>query len=249
VTITASQELRRAVKVLLKAQSVVVLTGAGVSAESGIDTFRDSKGSGLWSRYNPQELATPQAFSADPELVWKWYEWRRDRARTASPNPAHRVISSWENRFKSFLLVSQNVDGLHQRAGSKKIICLHGSATEVRCTRSTKVFLKPDAFEQIPPYCLCGSMFRPNIVWFGESLPPGAMESAYERISNCDALVVVGTSLAVYPAANLVPTALQYGIPVIEINVEAGDFSSRTISLLGKAGEVLPDLDRGLDEH
>lgn len=241
--------LDQAAKLLKEARSVVVLTGAGVSSESGIDTFRDSKNSGLWSRYNPQELASPYAFARDPKLVWEWYEWRRNKARDAKPNQAHEIIARWEQEFSNFLLVTQNVDGLHQRAGSTKIICLHGNATEVRCTRTKEVFPKPDPFQEVPPYCQCGSMLRPNIVWFGESLPAGAMESAYEAVETCDVLVVVGTSLVVYPAANLVPTAIQRSVPVVEINLEPTDFSQGSISLTGKAGEILPELQREIHEN
>lgn len=240
------ESIHQAAEVLSQARSVVVLTGAGVSAESGIDTFRDSKNSGLWSQFNPHELATPQAFAKDPKLVWEWYEWRRDKARSAQPNKAHEVIAEWENQYPSFLLVTQNVDGLHQRAGSSHILCLHGNATEVRCTLSAQIFSRPDPFDELPPRCRCGALLRPNIVWFGESLPSGAMETAYAAVENCDLLVVVGTSLVVYPAASLVPAAIQKSIPVIEINTEPTDFSSRSISLIGKAGELLPRLNDGI---
>ena len=223
-----------------------MLTGAGVSAESGIDTFRDSENSGLWSRYNPHELATPNAFARDPKLVWEWYEWRRAKARSAQPNQAHEIIAMWEGRFPAFLLVTQNVDGLHQRAGSTRMLCLHGNATEVRCTASGQIFYRPNPLDELPPRCQCGAMLRPNIVWFGEALPLGAMETAFEAVAECDVLVVVGTSLAVYPAASLVPGAMQKSIPVIEINTQTTDFSSRSISLIGKAGELLPLLNEGI---
>lgn len=232
-----------AAKVLNKAKKVVILTGAGVSKESGLDTFRDAKGDGLWSQYNPMELATPQAFQRDPDLVWNWYNFRRDKAFEARPNPGHEIIAAWEKKFDEFLLVTQNVDGLHQRAGSKKVICLHGNLLQVRCLKSGKTLTKEEPFESVPPYCQCGSMLRPDIVWFGEALPEGAMEKSLDATLEADVLLVAGTSLQVYPAASLVPYALQRGIPVIEVNVEQSDFSSKTCFLSGPSGEVLPKLD------
>ena len=232
-----------AVKILKEARKVAVLTGAGISKESGLDTFRDTDGSGLWSQYNPMDLATPQAFGRDPQLVWDWYNFRRNKAFEAFPNPGHETLAKWETRFDEFLLVTQNVDGLHQRAGSSKILCLHGNLLDTRCLESDTVIYKPDPFEKVPPYCKCGSMLRPHIVWFGEALPFGAMERAVEACSQADVLLVVGTALAVYPAASMVPYALSAGVPVIEINPESSDFSSRTIHLQGASGEILPKLD------
>ncbi len=224
------------------AQKLVVLTGAGISKESGLDTFRDSEGDGIWSRYNPMELATPQAFRRDPDLVWNWYNWRREKAFEASPNSGHEIVFKWESQYSEFLLVTQNVDGLHQRAGNRKIISLHGNLLDVRCLKTDKILSRPDSFQDVPPHCKCGAMLRPHIVWFGESLYPGTMETAVNAARNADVLVVVGTSLAVYPAASMVPYALNQGVPVIEINPEKSDFSDQTIFLQGQSGVVLPKL-------
>jgi len=240
--------MEEAIAHLRNAQKLVVLTGAGISKESGLDTFRDSEGDGIWSRYNPMDLATPQAFNKDPELVWNWYNWRREKAFEALPNPGHVTVSEWESQYPEFLLVTQNVDGLHQRAGSKKILCLHGNLLEVRCLKTDEILARPDSFPQVPPYCKCGSMLRPHIVWFGESLYPGTMETAINAAKNADVLVVIGTSLAVYPAASMVPYALNQGVPVIEINPEKSDFSERTIFIQGQSGVVLPILQNAIKD-
>ncbi len=238
--------MEEAAEHLRTARKVVLLTGAGISKESGLDTFRDSEGDGIWSHYNPMELATPQAFKKDPELVWNWYNWRREKAFQALPNPGHETLVEWERQYPEFLLVTQNVDGLHQRAGSRKIVCLHGNLLEVRCLRTDKVLNRPNSFQTVPPLCKCGSMLRPHIVWFGEALYPGTMETAISAVRNADVLVVVGTSLAVYPAASMVPYALNEDVPVIEINPERSDFSNSTIFLKGPSGTILPDLQRAI---
>jgi NAD-dependent deacetylase len=236
--------IKEAAQHLKSAKKVVVLTGAGISKESGIDTFRDKDDTGLWSKYNPMDLASPIAFNKDPKLVWDWYHWRRKKARAAKPNPAHEVVAKWESRFDEMFLVTQNVDGLHQRAGSKNLVCLHGNIWETRCSNTDKVLEKYETFDEVPPYCKCGAMLRPNIVWFGESLAPGVMELSYEKVLNSDVLVVIGTSLVVYPAAGIVPHALQAGVKVIEVNPDQSDFSSQTLFLKGRAGEVMPELDK-----
>jgi NAD-dependent deacetylase len=239
----SSQLLQEAAALLSQARAVTVLTGAGISKESGIETFRDKK-DGLWSRYDPMTLASPESFAENPELVWKWYCHRRDQVNQTGPNEGHKVIAKWESRYKDFLLVTQNVDGLHEKAGTQKIVKLHGTLWEARCTKTGKVLSFVEEPETIPPYCKCGSLLRPNIVWFGEALPSGAIEQSVEHVLKSDVLVVVGTSLVVYPAASLVPYALQAGIPVIEVNPEQSEYSELCISLRGKSGEVLPELDK-----
>lgn len=234
--------MQEAVQILKKAEKVVILTGAGISKESGLDTFRDSENDGIWSRYNPMELATPEAFDKDPQLVWDWYDWRRNKAFEAEPNAGHLTLVEWEKQFQDFLLVTQNVDGLHQRAGSQRMLCLHGNLLEVRCLRTDQVMDRSNTFDNVPPYCACGSMLRPNIVWFGEALPVGVMEQAIDLASCADVLVVIGTSLVVYPAANMVPYALDAKIPVIEINPQRSNFSDATIFLEGESGKILPAL-------
>jgi len=237
---------KKAVEALKNSRKLLVLTGAGISRESGLDTFRNQGDDGLWGRYNPMELATPEAFSRDPQLVWNWYAFRRETASKAEPNPGHHTLAEWERVFPEFLLVTQNVDGLHQRAGSRKILCLHGNLFEVRCMHSSQVFKKSGPLAECPLKCRCGAMFRPHIVWFGENLFPGVMENAMQAASESDLLLAVGTSLVVYPAAGLVPLALEQGTPVIEINPEPSDFSNKTLHLQGKSGEILPRLQEAL---
>ncbi|HEY8848808.1 MAG TPA: NAD-dependent deacylase, partial [Thermoanaerobaculia bacterium] len=180
-----------------KPRSVVVLTGAGVSADSGIPTFRDA--GGLWHNHRAEDLATPDAFARNPMLVWEWYEWRRSLVRAAEPNAGHRAIARLDA-----LVVTQNVDGLHERAGSKNILELHGNLFRVRCVRERVTRPAHDPFGEIPPRCECGALLRPDIVWFGEMLPDGIFERAVDAVKRADLLLVIGTSGVVYPAAGLV---------------------------------------------
>ena len=200
-----------------KPQTVVVLTGAGVSAESGIPTFRGPQG--LWRNFRAESLATPEAFARDPALVWEWYEWRRGLIRAAEPNAAHHALA----RLTDALLVTQNVDGLHARAGSHDVIELHGSLFRVRCVEEGKGFDAAEPFDQTPPRCACGAFLRPDVVWFGEMLPPGLFERAATAVARADLLLIIGTSGVVYPAAGLV--ALHHGLS-IEINPESSNVTS-----------------------
>jgi NAD-dependent deacetylase len=223
------------------ARAVAVLTGAGISAESGVPTFRGA--SGLWRTHRAEDLATPGAFARDPRLVWEWYDWRRGLVGAAEPNPGHRALVALERRVPAFTLVTQNVDGLHARAGSRNVIHLHGSLWMLRCVgcgaeREDRTAPLP----ALPPRCACGALERPGVVWFGEPLPAGALERAAEAVATADVVLVVGTSAVVWPAAGLVPLALDRGVPVIEVNVEATTFSDRTIGLRGPAGTILPRL-------
>ena len=197
---------------------VVVLTGAGVSAESGIPTFRGKDG--LWNKYDPTELATPEAFSRDPKLVWEWYDWRRSLIAKAEPNEAHKTIAKMEEEFEDFWLITQNVDGLHQRAGSKRILELHGNIWKVRCTSCGKErFEYKTPLEELPPRCEdCNGLLRPGVVWFGEALPPEVLNKAIEVSSQADVFLVVGTSAVVYPAAELPLIAKRNGAKLIEVN-------------------------------
>ncbi len=199
---------------------VVVLTGAGISAESGIPTFRGKDG--LWNKYSPTELATPEAFSRDPELVWKWYDWRRQLIAKAEPNDGHRTLAKMEELFPDFWLITQNVDGLHQRAGSKRVIELHGNIWKVRCVRCGEEGYDHRApLPEIPPKCeRCGGLLRPGVVWFGESLPMDALQRAYKLSEEADVFIVVGTSAQVYPAAELPLIAKRNGAKLIEVNPE-----------------------------
>jgi NAD-dependent deacetylase len=230
-----------AARALRDARFVAVLTGAGVSAESGVPTFRDAQ-AGLWAKYDPRELATPEAFARNPKLVWDWYAQRRAMLANVEPNPAHVALAELEPRVPGFLLATQNVDGLHRRAGSRKLVELHGNILRVRCSacgvRAT------EWGDGAPPRCLiCNAYLRPDVVWFNEMLPEDAQAGAAEAASRCDVYIVAGTSAEVYPAAALPYAALRHGACVIEVNPDTTPLTpSATIALQGKAGEVLPRL-------
>jgi NAD-dependent deacetylase len=208
---------------LARSERLLVLTGAGVSAESGIPTFRGA--GGLWREHRAEELATPEAFARDPELVWEWYQWRRGICNGADPNAAHRVIAALEGRVPSFLLATQNVDGLHQRAGSRQLIALHGNIDDARCTACRHVFPLEPAPPLLPPCPACGAMARPHILWFGEQYWPGTLETAWAFASQADAVLVVGTSGAVGPPAYLALEAKRRGAFCVEVNPQASALS------------------------
>ena len=235
-------ELAEARQRLAEAQSVAVLTGAGISAESGIPTFRGA--GGLWNHYRAEDLATPEAFARDPRLVWEWYNWRRETIAKAAPNPAHLALVKLERAKPSFTLITQNVDGLHNLAGSGRVLKLHGDIWRMRCTDCGSNW--PDRrvpLPKLPPHCACGGLARPGVVWFGEPLPPGMMNEAEHAVASSEVFLVIGTSATVYPAAGLVPFANQNGAVVIEINLEPTPFSeSVDFALEGPAGELLPQL-------
>ena len=213
---------------------VVVFTGAGVSADSGIPTFRGA--GGLWRNFRAEDLATPEAFHRDPRMVWEWYEWRRDLIRNARPNAAHEAIA----RLPGAVVVTQNVDGLHARAGADDVVELHGNIFRVRCTSEGTVQAHEHAFTEMPPHCECGALLRPDVVWFGEMLPDDAVARAVSAIRAADALLVIGTSGVVYPAAGFV--GLHQGLS-IEINPEAsGVSSSCTYAIPARAAEATPPI-------
>jgi NAD-dependent deacetylase len=228
------------IEVLRDARRVTALTGSGVSAESGVPTFRDAQ-TGLWSRYDPQELATPEAFARDPELVWKWYAWRRDLVEGAKPNAGHRALADLERRVPVFSLITQNVDGLHQEAGSANVLEVHGNIRRSRCP-AENIAVEPDDTDHLPLLCSnCGSPLRPDVVLFGEALPAAGLEAASEAARSCDLLLSVGTSGLVYPAASLPYEALENGAILVEVNPDRTPLSaSADFSLRGRAGEVLP---------
>ena len=225
---------------LRNAGKIVALTGAGISAESGLATFRDSQ-TGLWSKFKPEELATPEAFRRNPKLVWDWYTWRREQALNAKPNPGHLALVEMEKRAPEFLLVTQNVDGLHARAGSKRIVELHGNIHRFRCFENA---CASSNFDVEHGRCRsCGGNLRPDVVWFGEMLPPAALETAMTAADECDVFFSIGTSSVVYPAADLWRRAKERGAIVIEINKDATALTPLAdYSFLGKAGEILPQL-------
>lgn len=238
-------ELSEAVRGRVRsAERVVVFSGAGVSRESGLDTFRGA--GGLWERMRPEELATPEAFQAEPGKVWRWYAWRYRQAAEAHPNLAHAAIVRLETLFPAVLVVTQNVDGLHQRAGSRSLLELHGTITRAVCERcggSRDMGEAVAESSERPPVCSCGGRFRPAVVWFGEALPQEVLVLAYEEATFCDLFISVGTSAVVYPAAGLIELAHQAGACMIEVNPEPTPFSHvMDLRLAAPAGEALPAL-------
>jgi NAD-dependent deacetylase len=224
---------------LREAHRVLVLTGAGVSAESGVPTFRGPEG--LWRSFRPEDLATPEAFARDPRLVWEWYAWRREKVAACAPNAAHRALVALEARAPQFLLATQNVDGLHALAGSRRLVELHGSLWRVRCTGCGEAAARRDDLGPLPPSCPCGSVLRPDVVWFGETLPPEALQRAFTAAREAEVVLVVGTSSLVHPAAAIPEAALFAGAYVIEVNPEPTPLSGRaSVSLRGRAAEVVP---------
>src|SRR5437667_3936361 len=225
------------------ASRITVLTGAGVSAASGVPTFRGP--GGLWKDFRPEELAAPEAFGRDPKTVWEWYDWRRQLVARCRPNRAHEVLAAWSRRYGSFALVTQNVDGLHERAGTARVIRFHGSIWEVSCwrrCRGSPARWRDETvpFPALPPPCpYCGGPIRPGVVWFGEAIPAEALEAS-ARALDCEVCLVVGTSSVVYPAAGLAEEAHRRGAFTCEINPEATAASSEMdLAIAGKAEEVL----------
>ncbi|HET6443878.1 MAG TPA: NAD-dependent deacylase [candidate division Zixibacteria bacterium] len=225
------------------AGQVVVLTGSGISAESGVPTFREAQ-TGLWSQYDPQSLATSQAFRHDPELVWEWYRWRRELISKARPNPGHLALVELETLVQSFSLITQNVDGLHRLAGNSDVIELHGNIMRSRCTVDGRLFeeLLPDSDEL--PYCPdCGELLRPDVVWFGEELPQASFRKALSASQDSDVFLSVGTSGIVQPAASLAIEARSHGGIIVEINVEDTPLTPVVdFPLRGTSGTILPTL-------
>ncbi len=221
---------------------LVVLTGAGISAESGVPTFRGS--GGLWRSFKAEDLATPGAFARDPRLVWEWYDWRRGKVAQTQPNAGHLALAELERSKSNFSLITQNVDGLHDLAGSSHPLKLHGDIWELRCTSCSYKGVNRDVpLSQIPPRCECGSLLRPSIVWFGESLPSNVLDRAWSDSEQCDLFLVVGTSALVHPAATLPLVAKRSGARVVEINLEPTAISDQVdVSLMGRSGELLPQL-------
>ena len=234
-------DVSAAAALLRGSKKTVVLTGAGISAESGIPTFRGEDG--LWNRFRAEDLATLEAFREDAALVWGWYDWRRGLMSKVEPNPAHKVLALWERRLPGLSIVTQNIDGLHQKAGSKSVVELHGNIWRVRCTKERTVSANTEPhLEEIPPRCpSCGALLRPDVVWFGEPLERAVLEEAVRLSATCEVMVVVGTSALVHPAASLPMAALERGARLIEINPDSTPLTRLAhLSLRGKAGAVLP---------
>ncbi len=224
---------------LSQSRKLVVITGAGVSAESGIATFRGN--GGYWDRHKAEDLASPAGFARDPELVWRWYDQRRRQVLAAEPNPAHLAIAELETCVPQFLLITQNVDGLHQRAGSQRVVDLHGSILRVRCQRSGQEWDDRRLAEQFPLICTCGALLRPAVLWFGETYDPIKMQQAITAVSEADQVMVVGTSGLVWIVDGLLDYARQATIS--QFNLEASPLQAEvTYQIIGQAGKSLPAL-------
>ncbi|MBE2270261.1 MAG: NAD-dependent deacylase [Anaerolinea sp.] len=249
------QRIENAAALIKACQRMVVLTGAGVSKESGVPTFRDAL-DGLWAQYDPQRLATPQAFAANPKLVWDFYEYRREIMRPAQPNPAHRALAALETRFPGLPIITQNVDDLHEQAGSTNIIRLHGKINANRCSKNCQgsptpidvTTLEWDHAHDMPHCPYCGHPVRPDVVWFGEMLPLDQLDEAKSLSARADVMLVVGTSGVVVPASDLPHITKRAGGKVIEINPsESGITPVADIWLQGAAGDLLPRVVAALD--
>jgi NAD-dependent deacetylase len=231
------------VECLDHAERLVVMTGAGISAESGVPTFRDAQ-TGLWARFRPEQLATVAAFEADPATVWEWYEWRRDLVQQAAPNAGHLALAALESLVPEMTLVTQNVDGLHHRAGSRSIVEFHGNLFANHCLDCGRPALDVPRPCQAPPHCAhCGGLVRPGVVWFGEAIPEPALAGALQAADSCDLFMSIGTSALVHPAAGLATRAKARGAALVEINPEATDLARvADFALCAPAGEALPAL-------
>ncbi len=234
------KDIQRTQELLASSKSLVVLTGAGISADSNVPTFRGEEG--LWNQYRAEDLATPEAFSRDPKLVWEWYSWRRKLVAVSQPNIAHTTLVHLEEHSFSFALITQNVDGLHDEAGSKNILELHGNIWKVRCTSCSQISENREIPVVFPPECkVCGGLLRPHIIWFGESLDHFVLDKSFEVLKSCDVLLVVGTSGIVQPAASFSAIAKEYGACTIEVNPNPTPLSNQMdIVINGKAKDVMP---------
>ncbi|HDL89988.1 MAG TPA: NAD-dependent deacylase [Thermodesulforhabdus norvegica] len=239
---TLRDKILKARELILSSEYVVVLTGAGISAESGVPTFRGSDG--IWRNYNAMELATPEAFNTNPKLVWEFYLWRRRLIASCNPNPAHYALVKLEQKVPFFTLITQNVDGLHHKAGSKNVLEIHGNLWRVRCTRCGRNEYDTRTEMDIPPRCdSCDGILRPDVVWFGETLSTDVLAEAINSLKKADILLIVGTSGVVEPAASFGMIARQDGAFVIEVNLEKTPRSGfYNLTITGKAGEVLPQI-------
>jgi NAD-dependent deacetylase len=233
------------VELIHSSARIVALTGAGISQESGLRTFRD-KLDGLWAQYKPEDLATPGAFNRNPGIVWEFYNIRRLKACEVEPNPGHLALAEMEKNSERFVLITQNVDGLHTRAGSRNVLELHGNITRVKCSRNCGIITEWEEISGSSPACpKCGAKIRPDVVWFGEMLPQGILKSAMQAARESDVFLSIGTSALVQPAASLPLMAKQNGAVIVEVNLEETPLTPLVdYFLLGKAGEVLPELVR-----
>ncbi len=235
------EKINAAARILNETRRTTISTGSGISRESGIPTFRDADG--LWKQYRPEELATREGFLRNPELVWSWYRQRLLTAREKDPNPGHAACADLERLIPHVVVITQNVDNLHQRAGSTDVIELHGSIERYRCLDHDHPADFDPAWDDSPPRCHCGSPIRPDVVWFGEALPEAALARAFDEAGRCDAFMLIGTSCLVQPAAMLPSVAAHAGARLIEVNIEPSEATCFVdIFLQGKSGEILPRL-------
>jgi NAD-dependent deacetylase len=228
---------------------LAALTGAGISQESGLRTFRDAQ-TGLWAQYKPEDLASPEAFRRDPKLIWDWYAWRREAVKGVRPNAGHYALVNIEARLPEFTLITQNVDGLHRMAGSKNVLELHGNIQRVRCADCyTFTETWGDDTESVPQCSVCGGLLRPDVVWFGEALPRDQLEAAVEAARTCEVFFSIGTSGVVQPAASLAHAARNRGAVVVEINAEPTPLTHKAnYAFHGKSGVILPKLVKAMFE-
>ncbi len=240
--VTPIRALKAAAAVISESTYMVALTGAGISRESNVPTFRGTDG--LWRNYDPMELATPQAFERDPMLVWEWYSWRQGLILECEPNPAHHILAKWEKEDILGHIITQNVDDLHRRAGSKGITKLHGDIFKVKCTRCTYRAIIPAPPNGVPTCPDCESLLRPDVVWFGESLDQQVMDDVRDELNQSDVIIVIGTSGIVQPAASFPLIVKRWG-EVVEVNPEETPITViADVHVAGKAGEALPQIDQ-----
>ena len=230
------------VNLLRQAKCIAVLTGAGVSQESGLRTFRDAQ-TGMWAQHKPEDLASPEAFARDPKLIWDWYAMRRARVGEVEPNPGHFALAEMEKMVPNFTLITQNVDGLHRKAGTTNLLELHGNLQRVRCSECNLVAKTWEENLEVPRCANCGGLLRPDVVWFGEPLPRAALESAVEAARACQVFFSIGTSGLVQPAAALAYAARNRGAVLVEVNLEPTPLTEKVdFFLQGRSGEILPEL-------
>jgi NAD-dependent deacetylase len=248
---SVDEAIERAAALLSGARSIACLTGAGVSAESGVDTFRDAQ-TGLWSHFDPRMLASQDGFAEDPGLVWRWYMGRLSQVEQAQPNPGHHALANMERLMPGFTLATQNIDNLHERAGNRSVLHLHGRINAFHCNDcdSDYTLCDEDRTAALPPFCTsCGGWVRPAVVWFGEMLPERVLAHAYRAVEQCDVLLVVGTSGVVYPVASMPELAARSGATVIDVNPEPNPVSELAdVYLCGPGGVILPRLFEALTE-
>lgn len=235
---------------IARSNHTVILTGSGTSAESGVPTFRDAQ-TGLWAKYRPEDLATPEAFRRNPGFVWDWYEWRRGIVAGVQPNPGHYAIADLEQRLIRVTLITQNVDGLHQRAGSTNVIEFHGNIMRSKCSAEDRIVQARKGDDSSPPSCPnCGAPMRPDVVWFGEAIPTHALEAALKALADCDVILSVGTSSQVQPAASLAEQAKSRGAILAEVNPESTPITGLAdFVLAGPSGRILPEIIKALDRQ